>query len=64
MSMSKKGEYLNKTYSICSKINQFIYTLVETFIQTIRILAYGILQIFCEQAFYYTKCLSPKKENN
>ena len=35
---------------ICSKVNQFIYTLV--------------LRIFCSQGCSYTKCLCPKKENN
>ena len=49
---------------ICSKFNQFIYTLVCTYMPNIRILALAVLQIFCSQGSSYTKCLCPKKGNN
>ena len=51
-------------YGICSKVNQFIYTLVCNYMQNIRILAKVVLQIFCSQACSYTKCLCLKKGNN
>ena len=47
-----------------SKFNQFIYTLVCTYMLNIRIPALAVLQIFCSQGCSYTKCLCPKKENN
>ena len=53
-----------KTYGICSKVNQFIYTLVCTYMPNIRILAKAVLQIFCSQGCSCTKCLCPKKGNN
>ena len=51
-------------YTICSKVNQFIYTLVCNYMQNIRILAKAVLQIFCSQGCSYTKCLCPKKGDN
>ena len=36
-------------YGICSKVSQFIYTLVCNYMQNIRILAKAVLQIFCSQ---------------
>ena len=56
----KKGS--NST--ICSKVNQFIYTLVCTYMPNVRILAKAVLQIFCSQGCSYTKCLCPKKGSN
>ena len=40
---------------ICSKVNQFIYTLVRNYMPNISILAKAVLQIFCSQACSYTK---------
>ena len=51
-------------YGICSKVNQFIYTLVWNYMPNIRILAKAVLKIFCSQGCSYTKCLCPKKGNN
>ena len=60
----KKGITHPKIYGINSKFNQFIYTLVCTYMPNIRILAKAVLQIFCSQGCVYTKCLCPKKGNN
>ena len=49
---------------ICSKVKQFIYTLVCNYMPNIRILAKAVLKIFCSQGCSYTKCLCPKKGNN
>ena len=51
-------------YGIGSKVNQFIYTLVCSYMPNIRILAKVILKIFCSQGCSYTKCLCSKKGNN
>ena len=51
-------------FGICSKVNQFIYTLVCNYMQNIRILAKAVLQIFCSQCCSYTKCLCPKNRSN
>ena len=51
-------------YGICSKVNQFIYTLVCNYMQNIRILAKAVLQIFCSQGCSYIKCLCPEKRSN
>ena len=65
-----KGEWSLKEnnselhYEICSKVNQFIYTLVCNYMPNIRILAKAVLKIFCSQGCSYTKCLCPKKGNN
>ena len=53
-----------KIYGIGSKFNQFINTLVCTYMPTIRILAIAVPQIFRSQGCSYTKCLFPKKGNN
>ena len=47
-------------YGICSKVNQFIYTLVYNYMHNIRILAKAVLQIFCSKGCFYTKCLRPE----
>ena len=48
--MSEKGGItLTKIYGIGSKFNQFIYTLVCTYMPNIRIIAKAVLQIFCSQ---------------
>ena len=65
-----KGEWSLKEnnselhYRICSKVNQFIYTLVCNYMQNIRILAKAVLQIFCSQGCSYTKCLCPENRSN
>ena len=65
-----KGEWSLKEnnselhYGICSKVNQFIYTLVCNYMQNIRILAKAVLQIFCSQGCSYTKCLCPENSSN
>ena len=65
-----KGEWSLKEnnselhYGICSKVNQFIYTLVCNYMQNIRILAKAVLQIFCSQGCSYTKCLCPENRSN
>ena len=62
-----KGEWSLKEnnselhYRICSKVNQFIYTLVCNYTPNIRILAKAVLQIFCSQGCSYTKCLCRKR---
>ena len=57
----KKENHSSKNFGICSKFNQFIYTLVCTYMPNIRILAIAVLQIFCSQGCSYTKCLCPKR---
>ena len=65
-----KGEWTLKEniselhHGICSKVNQFIYTLVCNYMPNIRILAKAVLQIFCSQGCSYTKCMCPKKGKN
>ena len=51
-------------YGIGSKVNQFIYTLVCSYMPNIRILAKAVLKIFGSQGCSYTKCLCLKKGNN
>ena len=51
-------------YGICSKVYQFIYTLVCNYMPIMRILAKAILQISRSKGCFYTKCLCPKKESN
>ena len=51
-------------YRICSKVNQFIYTLVCNYMPNIRILAKAVLQIFCSQGCSYTTCLCPENRSN
>ena len=46
---SKKGSNSTKIYGICSKVNQFIYTLVCNYMPNIRIQAKAVLRIFCSQ---------------
>ena len=60
----KKGIYSTKNLRICSKVNQFIYTLVYNYMPNIRILAKAVLQIFCSQGCSYAKCLCLKKGSN
>ena len=60
----KRGVTQPKIYGISSKFNQFIYTLVCTYMPNIRILVEAVLQIFCSQGCSYTKCLCLKKGNN
>ena len=56
-----KGEWSLKEnnselhYGICSKVNQFIYTLVCNYMQNIRILAKAVLQIFRSHGCSFTK---------
>ena len=65
-----KGEWSLKEnnselhYGICSKVYQFIYTLVCNNMPIIRILAKAFLQISRSKGCSYTKCLCPKKESN
>ena len=59
----KKGVTQLKIYGINSKVNQFIYTLVCNNMPNIRILAKGVLQVFCSHGCSYTKCLCKKKES-
>ena len=62
-----KGEWSLKEnnselhYGICSKVYQFIYTLVFNYMPVMRILAKGVLQISRSKGCSYTKCLCPKK---
>ena len=48
-------------YRICSKVYQFIYTLVCNYMPIMRILAKAVLQISCSKGCSYTKCLCPKR---
>ena len=65
-----KGEWSLKEnnselhYGICSKVYQFIYTLVCNYMPIMRILAKAVLQISRSKRCSYTKCLCPKKESN
>ena len=58
-----KGEWSLKEnnselhYGICSKVYQFIYTLVCNYMPIMRILAKGVLQISRSKGCSYTKCL-------
>ena len=60
-----KGEWSLKEnnselhYGICSKVYQFIYTLVFNYMPIVRILAKGVLQISRSKGCSYTKCLCP-----
>ena len=60
-----KGEWSLKEnnselhYGICSKVYQFIYTLVFNYMPIMRIK--GVLQISRSKGCSYTKCLYPKK---
>ena len=53
-----------KINGIGSNVNQFINTLVCTYMPNIRILDKAVLKIFCSQCCSNTKCLYPKKGNN
>ena len=63
-----KGEWSLKEnnsdihYGICSKVYQFIYTLVFNYMLIMRILAKGVLQISRSKGCSYTKCLCRKKK--
>ena len=57
----KRGVTQPKINEICSKVNQFIYTLVCNYMPNINILTKAVLQIFCSQGCSYTKCLCPKR---
>ena len=57
----KNGSNSTKNLRNGFKINQFICTLICTYMPNIRILTKAVLQIFCSQGCYYTKCLCPKK---
>ena len=65
-----KGEWSLKEnnselhYGICSKVYQFIYTLVCNYMPIMRILVKAVLQISRSKGCSYTKCLCPKKESN
>ena len=65
-----KGEWSLKEniselhYRICSKVNQFIYTLVCNYMPNIRILEKAVFQTFSSQGCSSTKCLCPKKGSN
>ena len=65
-----KGEWCLKEnnselhYRICSKVYQFIYTLVCNYMPIMRILAKAVFQISRSKGCSYTKCLCPKKESN
>ena len=58
-----KGEWSLKEnnseihYGICSKVYQFIYTLVCSYMPIMRILAKAVLQISRSKGCAYTKCL-------
>ena len=64
MPVSKKGNNSTENLRNRFKSNQFIYTLVCTYMPNIRILAKAVPQIFCSQGCYYTKCLCRKKGSN
>ena len=51
-------------YGICSKVYQFIYTLVFNYMPIMRILAKEVLQISRSKGCSYTKCLCPKKKES
>ena len=65
-----KGEWSLKEnnselhYGICSKVYQFIYTLVCNYMPVMRTLAKAVLQISRSKGCSYTKCLCPKKKSN
>ena len=66
-----KGEWSLKdnnsqlhNYCVCSKVNQFIYTLFCNYMPNIRIQAKAVLQIFRSQNCSYTKCLCPENGSN
>ena len=59
----KKWSNSTKFYGIDSKVNQFIYTLVCTYMPNIRILAKAVLQIFCSKVVTIQNALCPKKGN-
>ena len=65
-----KGEWSLKEnnselhYGICSKVYQFIYTLICNYMPIIRIIAIAVLQVPRSKGCSYTKCLRPKKESN
>ena len=62
-----KGEWSLKEnnselhYRICSKVYQFIYTLVCNYMPIMRILAKAVLQLSPSKRCSYTKCLCPKR---
>ena len=60
----KRGISQPKIYGIGLKVYQFIFTLVCNYMPNTRILAKGVLQIFCSQGCSYTKCLCLKKGSN
>ena len=57
----KKGSNSTENLRICSKVNQFINTLVCNYMPDIRMLVKAVLKIFCSQGCSYTKCLCLKK---
>ena len=60
----KRGITQPKIYNICSKVNQLIYTLVETFMTTKRILAYadsGSSDILLTSLFLYQMSMSKQE---
>ena len=59
----KKESNSTEIYRICSKVNQFIYTLICNYMPNITIQAKAVLQIFCSQGCSYTKSLCLKKGN-
>ena len=65
-----KGEWSLKEnnselhYEICSKVYQFIYTLVCNYMPIIRILPIAVRQISRSKGCSYTKFLCPEKESN
>ena len=65
-----KGEWTLKEnnselhHGICSKVNQFIYTLVCNYMPNIRILAKAVLHLFRSQGCSYTKCLCRANGSN
>ena len=52
-SPKKRGVTQLNIYGIDSKVNQFICALVLNYMPNIRILAYGVLQIFCSKRYSY-----------
>ena len=59
MVFKRKNSNLN--YGICSKVYQFIYTLVCNYMPIMRILAKAVLQISRSKGCSYTKCLCQKR---
>ena len=52
-SLEENNAELHYGIPVCSKVNQFIYTLVCIYMPNIRILSKAVFQIFCSQGCSY-----------